>query len=188
MISNPIPPVAPAVHALRGTWPSERGGALGFGSGQTCWRHLDRWQETGVFDRLHRPLLAELHTLRRTRLFTGVRRGFPHPHEKGDPTGPSLGDDPARGPGRRPRRATDRPRLPRRSKAARETVAGVPTGSSEHPASNWAAGTRPIRSSRRSGRCWSLFGADEELREYRRQRRQKSWLANWCKVLAACAS
>lgn len=108
--------------------------------------------------------------------------------KRGDPTGPSLGDDPARGPGRRPRRATDRPRLPRRSKAARETVAGVPTGSSEHPASNWAAGTRPIRSSRRSGRCWSLFGADEELREYRRQRRQKSWLANWCKVLAACAS
>lgn len=33
---------------------------LGFGSGQTCWRRLERWQQTGVFDRLHRILLAEL--------------------------------------------------------------------------------------------------------------------------------
>lgn len=32
----------------------------GFGSGQTCWRRLDRWQEAGVFDQLHRVLLAEL--------------------------------------------------------------------------------------------------------------------------------
>ncbi|MFJ2163558.1 hypothetical protein [Streptomyces sp. NPDC087856] len=35
---------------------------LEFGSGQTCWRHLDRWQQAGVFDRLHRILLAELNT------------------------------------------------------------------------------------------------------------------------------
>ncbi|MBT2509215.1 IS5 family transposase [Streptomyces sp. ISL-98] len=34
---------------------------LGFGSGQTCWRRLDRWQKAGVFDQLHRILLAELH-------------------------------------------------------------------------------------------------------------------------------
>ncbi|MFC9856309.1 MULTISPECIES: IS5 family transposase [unclassified Streptomyces] len=34
---------------------------LGFGSGQTCWRRLDRWQRAGVFDRLHQLLLAELH-------------------------------------------------------------------------------------------------------------------------------
>ncbi|ROQ77712.1 hypothetical protein EES39_27640 [Streptomyces sp. ADI92-24] len=34
---------------------------LGFGSGQACWRRLDRWQKAGVFDRLHRVLLAELH-------------------------------------------------------------------------------------------------------------------------------
>ncbi|NEA92507.1 transposase [Actinospica acidiphila] len=27
---------------------------LGFGSGQTCWRRLERWQRAGVFDRLHR--------------------------------------------------------------------------------------------------------------------------------------
>ncbi|MFF4653545.1 IS5 family transposase [Streptomyces sp. NPDC001380] len=33
---------------------------LGFGSGQTCWRRLERWQGAGAFDRLHRILLAEL--------------------------------------------------------------------------------------------------------------------------------
>ncbi|MEE4423368.1 IS5 family transposase [Streptomyces sp. DSM 41528] len=33
---------------------------LGFGSGQTCWRRLDRWQQTGFFDQLHRILLAKL--------------------------------------------------------------------------------------------------------------------------------
>ena len=33
---------------------------LGFGSGQTCWRRLDRWQQAGVFEALHRILLAEL--------------------------------------------------------------------------------------------------------------------------------
>ncbi|MFF0479524.1 IS5 family transposase [Streptomyces sp. NPDC004284] len=33
---------------------------MGFGSGQTCWRRLERWQKVGVFDRLHRVLLAEL--------------------------------------------------------------------------------------------------------------------------------
>ncbi|MFB7239253.1 hypothetical protein ACFCXK_31265 [Streptomyces sp. NPDC056269] len=32
----------------------------GFGSGQTCWRRLARWQQAGVFNRLHRILLAEL--------------------------------------------------------------------------------------------------------------------------------
>ncbi|GGQ66872.1 hypothetical protein GCM10010496_33030 [Streptomyces asoensis] len=34
---------------------------LGFGSGQTCWRRLDGWQKAGVFEQLHRILLAELH-------------------------------------------------------------------------------------------------------------------------------
>src|SRR4051794_30015090 len=33
---------------------------LGWGSWQTCWRRLERWQEAGVFDRLHRILLSEL--------------------------------------------------------------------------------------------------------------------------------
>ena len=32
---------------------------LGFGSGQACWRRLERWQQAGVFDQLHRILLAE---------------------------------------------------------------------------------------------------------------------------------
>lgn len=35
---------------------------LGFGSGQTRWRRLDRWQVAGVFDRLHQVLLAEMNT------------------------------------------------------------------------------------------------------------------------------
>ncbi|MFE2518223.1 transposase [Streptomyces mirabilis] len=35
--------------------------ALGFGSGQTCWRRLDRWKKAGVLEQLHRILLAELH-------------------------------------------------------------------------------------------------------------------------------
>ncbi|CAM5241694.1 hypothetical protein SHIRM173S_10125 [Streptomyces hirsutus] len=33
---------------------------LEFGSGQTCRRRLQRWQQAGVFDQLHRVLLAEL--------------------------------------------------------------------------------------------------------------------------------
>ncbi|MFI9193019.1 transposase [Streptomyces californicus] len=35
---------------------------MGVGSGQTFSRRLDRWQKSGVFDRLHRVLLAELNT------------------------------------------------------------------------------------------------------------------------------
>jgi len=33
---------------------------LGFGSGSTCYRRLDEWQAAGVWERLHRLLLAEL--------------------------------------------------------------------------------------------------------------------------------
>ena len=33
---------------------------LGFGSGMTCWRRLRDWQAAGVWDQLHRALLAEL--------------------------------------------------------------------------------------------------------------------------------
>ncbi|MFJ8978934.1 transposase [Streptomyces sp. NPDC102282] len=40
---------------------------LGFGSGQTCWCRLDRWQTAGVFDRLHRVLLTELNAALRSR-------------------------------------------------------------------------------------------------------------------------
>src|SRR5512143_2600144 len=34
---------------------------LGFGSGMTCWRRLRRWTDAGIFDQLHRILLAGLH-------------------------------------------------------------------------------------------------------------------------------
>jgi NhaA family Na+:H+ antiporter len=34
---------------------------LGFGSGQTCWRRLERWQQAGAFEQLHRILFAKLH-------------------------------------------------------------------------------------------------------------------------------
>jgi transposase len=34
---------------------------LGFGSGMTCWRRLEEWNNAGVWHRLHRILLDELH-------------------------------------------------------------------------------------------------------------------------------
>ena len=37
---------------------------LGFGSGMTCWRRLRRWTDAGIFDQLHRILLAELNAAR----------------------------------------------------------------------------------------------------------------------------
>ncbi len=33
---------------------------LGCGSGMTCWRRLQEWQQAGVWDRLHRALLNRL--------------------------------------------------------------------------------------------------------------------------------
>lgn len=33
---------------------------MGCGSGMTCWRRLRAWQEAGVWDRVHRTLLARL--------------------------------------------------------------------------------------------------------------------------------
>lgn len=33
---------------------------MGCGSGTTCWRRLDAWQQAGVWDRLHEVLLAKL--------------------------------------------------------------------------------------------------------------------------------
>lgn len=38
---------------------------LGFGSGMTCWRRLRDWNETGVWQRLHEVLLAELNAVAR---------------------------------------------------------------------------------------------------------------------------
>ncbi len=34
---------------------------MGCGSGMTCWRRLQDWQEAGVWDDLHRLLLERLH-------------------------------------------------------------------------------------------------------------------------------
>lgn len=33
---------------------------MGCGSGVTCWRRLREWQQAGVWQRLHEPLLAKL--------------------------------------------------------------------------------------------------------------------------------
>ena len=33
---------------------------MGCGSGMTCWRRLNRWNELGVWDRIHQLLLDEL--------------------------------------------------------------------------------------------------------------------------------
>jgi transposase len=38
---------------------------MGCGSGMTCWRRLRDWQEAGVWDRLHRFLLARLRSDKR---------------------------------------------------------------------------------------------------------------------------
>ena len=38
---------------------------LGFGSGMTCWRRLQRWTEAGVFDQAHQILLAKLNAANR---------------------------------------------------------------------------------------------------------------------------
>ncbi|MDT0266562.1 IS5 family transposase [Streptomyces sp. DSM 44915] len=62
---------------------------LGFGSGQTCWRRLAR----GVFDQLHRILLAELNVAREDRLDASLRGCLPREGEKGgEVTGPSPVD------------------------------------------------------------------------------------------------
>ncbi|MFG2994853.1 IS5 family transposase [Streptomyces sp. NPDC048257] len=65
---------------------------LGFGSGQTCWRRLERWQQAGVFDQLHRILLAELNAAGQLDWSRACVDG-PHPGGKGGAsTGPSPVD------------------------------------------------------------------------------------------------
>lgn len=34
---------------------------MGCGSGMTCWRRLEAWQESGIWMRIHEALLARLH-------------------------------------------------------------------------------------------------------------------------------
>src|SRR3954451_2399757 len=43
---------------------------MGCGSGMTCWRRLQEWQQAGVWRRLHELLLAKLHQADRS-----TRRG-----------------------------------------------------------------------------------------------------------------
>lgn len=50
---------------------------LGFGSGMTCWRRLQRWSEAGVFDHVHQILLARLNTANRIVSTDRRRRGRP---------------------------------------------------------------------------------------------------------------
>src|SRR6266540_1162545 len=66
---------------------------LGFGSGSTCYRRLDEWQQAGVWQRLHALLLAELRTVGENRVVAG-RAGFEsRAGEKGgSETGPSPVD------------------------------------------------------------------------------------------------
>ncbi|WP_328793103.1 IS5 family transposase [Streptomyces sp. NBC_00273] len=65
---------------------------LWFGSGQTCWRRLERWQQAGAFDQLHRILLAELNASGRLDWSRACVDGS-HPGEKGGAdTGPSPVD------------------------------------------------------------------------------------------------
>ncbi|GHF36134.1 transposase [Streptomyces griseosporeus] len=55
---------------------------LGFGSGQTYWRRLGRWHEAGVFEKLHRILLAELHAAGAQDWTPDLRACLPHPRKK----------------------------------------------------------------------------------------------------------
>ncbi|MFB8296085.1 transposase, partial [Streptomyces bacillaris] len=66
---------------------------LGFGSGQTCWRRLDRWQKAGVFDQLHQVLLAELNAAGELDWSRACVDGSHVRAKKGGAdTGPSPGD------------------------------------------------------------------------------------------------
>ena len=66
---------------------------LGFGSGQTCWRRLERWQQAGVFEQLHRILLAELNAAGELDWSRARVDGSHIRAKKGEPTpGPSPVD------------------------------------------------------------------------------------------------
>ncbi|WP_413251802.1 transposase [Streptomyces spectabilis] len=79
---------------------------LGFGSGQTCRRGLERWQRAGVVDQLHRILPAELKAAGRLD-WSRARVDGSHTRAKGGgcDAGPSPVD--RRKTGSRHRRAAD---------------------------------------------------------------------------------
>ncbi len=45
---------------------------LGYGSGMTCWRRLQEWQQAGVFQALHERLLSQLRVAGRLDLSRAV--------------------------------------------------------------------------------------------------------------------
>ena len=66
---------------------------MGCGSGMTCWRRLQEWQEAGVWPRLHETLLSQLHGaggLDWSR--AGVDRGSVRVVGGGEKTGPNPTD------------------------------------------------------------------------------------------------
>ncbi|WP_420903032.1 IS5 family transposase [Streptomyces hirsutus] len=65
---------------------------LEFGSGQTCRRRLQRWQQAGVFDQLHRVLLAELNAAGELDWSRACVDGPPPGEKGGADTGPSPVD------------------------------------------------------------------------------------------------
>lgn len=66
---------------------------LGFGSGVTCWRRFRRWTEAGVWNQLHRIMLAELHRAGRIDWSTACLDASHLKAKKGgDHTGPSPVD------------------------------------------------------------------------------------------------
>ena len=66
---------------------------LGFGSGATCYRRMDEWQQAGVWEKLHELLLGGVAGRRGDRVVTCGRGLEPRPGEKGgSETGPSPVD------------------------------------------------------------------------------------------------
>ena len=64
---------------------------LGFGSGVTCYRRMDEWQQAGVWERLHEPLLAELHAAGEIEWSRAVADGSHVQAKKGARNGPEPG-------------------------------------------------------------------------------------------------
>ena len=64
---------------------------LGFGSGMTCWRRLRDWNEAGVWQRLHKLLLAEL---RAADLLDFSRAAVDSSHIRAMKGGPATGPSP----------------------------------------------------------------------------------------------
>ncbi|MFD9356055.1 transposase [Streptomyces sp. NPDC060031] len=63
---------------------------LGFGSGQTCSRRLERWQQAGVFDQVHRILLAELNAFCRLEMSPSLPSSGPTRRGAAEVTAPDA--------------------------------------------------------------------------------------------------